>query len=400
MKRILFVDDDQNVLDGLQNLLRRQRQQWDMVFTLGAHAALEELQKGASFDVVVSDMRMPGMDGAELLQRVKDEFPSTTRIVLSGHAEREAIARALPVAHQFLSKPCDAAVLRDVIGRTCDVNALINDATIRQVVGKIDKLPSAPRTYWELTQAIANPDVSVYDLATIVERDPAMSVKVLQLVNSAYFGLAQRVTSIQQAVKYLGVELLKGLALTAHVFAIRLPKIDGFSVTRIQESSLLTARLCRSFLSAPKLAEEAFTAALVHDIGRIVIAAALPKQLAAVLRTARETGEELHVIERDLLGVSHAEIGAYLLGVWGLPFAIVEAVAHHHSPRRVTGGARDVLAALHVADALADTVCGGAAESPGESKLDLDFLEEAGLTHHLPRWTALALSTRNGGERS
>ncbi|HMG23584.1 MAG TPA: response regulator, partial [Kofleriaceae bacterium] len=118
-KRILFVDDEPAILAGLQNLLYKDRKRWDMVFALGGQLALDEIRK-ESFDIVVSDMRMPGVDGATLLNTVKDECPATVRIMLSGHADREAIVRALPALHQLLSKPCDAATLRGAIERSLD----------------------------------------------------------------------------------------------------------------------------------------------------------------------------------------------------------------------------------------------------------------------------------------
>jgi HD-like signal output (HDOD) protein len=387
MRRVLFVDDEQNVLDGLRNMLRRQRHVWDMVFARGAQAALVELEK-APFDVVVSDMRMPVTNGAALLQTVKQRYPSVARIILSGYVEHEAVVGALPVAHQFLSKPCDPETLRIVVERACELQALLTDEAIRSVVGRLDTLPSVPRTYWELRRVVDEPNVSAGDIASIVEKDPAMSVKILQLVNSAYFGLARRMTSVRHAVSYLGIELLKGLALTAHVFAtMEASRVEGFSLDQLQRNSLLTAQLARQLPADSKRAEEAFTAALVHDIGKIVVAVVLPDRFSEIVRTARATGRSFHVVERELLGVTHAEIGAYLLGVWGLPFTIVEAVAYHHRPSSmVSSELCDVLAAVHVADALVDKD----AAAPVDDKLDIAFLERAGLADRLPIWRTKA----------
>jgi HD-like signal output (HDOD) protein/CheY-like chemotaxis protein len=392
LRRILFVDDEQNVLDGLRNLLRKQRREWDMVFSLGAEAALAEMGKGAPFDVLVSDMRMPGMDGVALLRRVKETHPGVARIVLSGHAERNAVLASLPVAHQYLSKPCDAETLRVVIERVCKLQSLMTDDNVKRVVGKLDKLPSVPRTYWELTRAAGDPKIGIADLAKIVEQDAAMSVKVLQLVNSAYFGLAQQVASIGTAVSYLGVELLKGLALSAHVFsAMELPPIKGFSMDDLQKFSLLTAKLARRFLGDKKRAEEAFTAALVHDIGTMIIAVGFPQMFQEIAAESAATGRPVHTLEKERIGVTHADVGAYLQGVWGLPFPIVEAVAFHHNPSLVTEGACDVLAALHVADALVDTACNPRAGSNVDSDLDLSFLARTGFAAQLPRWREIGV---------
>src|SRR5262245_4158883 len=166
MKRILFVDDDQSILDGLRNLLWKYRREMKMAFALGGEDALGQLAKGP-FDVIVSDMRMPGMDGATLLQKVKEEYPDVVRIVLSGHAEQEAIFRALPIAHQFLSKPCDADKLCNVIESACRLHTLLNDESVRKAVGKIEKLPSLETTYHELSQAMLRSDASAQTVARI-----------------------------------------------------------------------------------------------------------------------------------------------------------------------------------------------------------------------------------------
>jgi HD-like signal output (HDOD) protein len=386
--RLLFVDDESHVLDGLQNLLRKHRREWDMVFALGGEAALAELER-RPFDVVVSDMRMPGIDGAELLRRVQKLYPSVARIILSGHAEREVMVKALPVAHQFLSKPCQADVLRTVIERTCSLQAMLHDEPIRRIVGGIDTLPSAPSCYIELTKALTTTGGGLLAVADIVECDPAMSAKILQLVNSGYFGLGQRITSVRRAVVYLGIEMIQSLALASHVFTVQVPVVPGFSVEELQEHSLLTARLARRIVTDPMRAEEAFAAAIVHDIGRLLLGLAAPEQLAEIIRVAAESKRPRHVVERELLGVTHGEIGAYLLGVWGLPLSIVEAVAYHHAPRTTTIGDTEILAALHIADALVQAP-GAAAQGRGEADmLDMAFLEAAGLTARLPRWREL-----------
>jgi len=392
-KHILFVDDERNILQGLQDLLRKQRKQWDMSFALGAGAALEELAR-APFDVVVTDMRMPGMDGAELLAQVKERYPSVARIVLSGHADRDAIVRALPVAHQYLSKPCSAETLRSTIERVWSLHALLADPRTRELVGKMDKIPSPPAIYWELTRAAAKPDVGLADLGKIVEKDPAMSAKVLQLVNSSYFGTAQTVTSVPRAVTYLGLELLKVLAISAHVFgAVKMTPIEGFSLDEMQKDSLLVAQLARRFLNNSKKADDVFGASIVHDVGRIVLAVDLPERYQQIIRAAADRNRAVHLVEAEELGVTHAEVGAYLLGIWGLPLNLVETAAFHHAPSRFSEGPLEVLAAFHAADALVDA----GRHTLVDAALDVAFLERAGMLGELPRWRALAADVLRTG---
>jgi HD-like signal output (HDOD) protein len=377
MKRVLFVDDDQNVLDALKNLLRKQRHEWDMVFSLGAEAALGEMAK-APFDVVVSDMRMPGMDGAALLARVRDTYPSTARIVLSGHAEGDAVVRALPVTHQFLNKPCDAATLRGVIERTCSLHRLLQDDAIRAVIGKLDRLPSPPTTYHRLTQALANPNVHTRSVAGIIEEDPAMSAKILQLVNSAYFGLAHRVASVTQAVSYLGLGVLKALALNAHVLgAVEGTTVNRATLDEVQRMSLATATIAKQKIRDRKLADDAFTAGIVHDVGRLVVALGMPGKFREITEATRLDTRPAHVVEEELLGVTHAEVGGYLLGVWGLPFSIVESTALHHAPARGGDDPGDLLVTIHLA-----TAAVGDATGMGSAP-DLDLLTKLGRADEL-----------------
>ena len=386
MKRILFVDDEQQVLDGLQNLLRKQRKQWEMVFALGAEPALVELGK-ASFDVVVSDMRMPGMDGAALLGKVKELYPSTVRLILSGHAEPDAVQRTLAVAHQYLSKPCDVELLRVVIERACNVQAMVDSSSIRALVGRLDKLPSSPKAYFELTELIHKPNCSVSAIAAVIESDSAMSIKMLQLVNSAYFGVGRKTTSISQAINMLGLDLIRGLALSAQVFvALNSVRIQGFSADDLQRSSLFTGELARKLIADRTRTEEAFTAGMVCDIGQMVLAVGMPDLFGQAVRASKQSGAPLSEAEHELVGTTHAEVGAYLLGVWGIPYSIVEAVAYCHSPSTVASQAFDLVAVVHVADALVGHLTG----RDRELRVDHALLERLHVADELPGWIELA----------
>lgn len=222
MKRILFVDDESKILDGIRRTLHADRKRWDMQFALGGEAALRACE-AASFDVVISDLRMPGMDGATLLRHIRDRFPGSARIILSGYSEVALATEALPMVHRFLAKPCKASELQSTIERVCTLQDLLCTPEIRRIVGTVGELPSLSTTYTSLTQAVRNPSTSIGQVADIIERDVAMSAKVLQLVNGGFFGLAQRATSLQGAVTYLGMETIKNLALVSETFRVFVP---------------------------------------------------------------------------------------------------------------------------------------------------------------------------------
>ncbi len=354
MRRILFVDDESRILEGLQRMLRPQRHEWEIAFAQGGEAAIALLE-ATPFDVVVSDMRMPGMDGAALLSHVREHFPQMVRIVLSGHTELSTALRVVPVAHQFLAKPCDAQTLRVAVERACHLKALLSDESIRRTVTALGDLPSLPRTYEALTQALADPDTSLAKVGRIVEQDVGISAKVLQLVNSAFFGVSHSMTNVQSAVSYLGINTLKSLVLSVEIFRAFKPRGDlpGFSLEKLQQHAQITAFIAARLPVAKHLADIAMVAGLLHDVGKLIMAWKRSDQFRTMLVNASENNCPLYKVEEKAMGFSHAEIGAYLLGLWGLPYTIVEAVALHHAPGRVPHQSFDAISAVYTANLLA-----------------------------------------------
>ena len=355
MKRILFVDDEVNILEGLQRMLCPQRGEWEMSFAPGGQAAVKMLES-ETFDVVVSDMRMPGMDGATLLNIVREKQPAALRFVLSGYTELQASFRAVPVAHQFLVKPCDPDALRTAIQRATSLSEVLNSKMLASLVGSMQDLPALPKTYAELRQTLTDPEASVDDIVRIVERDVAISAKILQLVNSAFFGITRDVTQIRTAVSYLGLNILQNLVLSAEVFRAFQPKkpIPGFSVGDFHQHAQYAARVASKIPLKHEMQGGVVAAALLHDVGKLVIADRSPEHFARALSGAREDRKPLYAIEEELIGISHADVGAYLLSLWGLPYPLVEAVAHHHHPQRVRHDRMDMIIAVYAANILAN----------------------------------------------
>jgi HD-like signal output (HDOD) protein len=361
--RILLVDDEQNVLDGLRNILRSRRREWEMSFACGGEAALPLLDQ-ISFDVVVSDMRMPRLDGAGLLTRVKERQPHAVRIILSGQTETESAMRTVFVAHRFLSKPCDANLLRNVLERAGGLGKTLASPELRSAAGEISALPRVPRTYLALCQVLSRPNASIPDVIAVIQGDVGLCAKIMQVVNSPFFGLPRRVSSLQEGVSYLGTEMLKNLALAIEAFAAG----PGRAPTeQLQRHSLLTAQLARKFMAGDRVrAEEAFVAGLLHAIGQLI---PIPAGTAAT------------AIDTSLLG-------GYLLDLWGLPHSVVEAVVHHQNPGRVAHEGFDVVDAVYLAAQLASRHL-----APAGEELDQDYLADRGISgERLEGWKSLARS--------
>jgi HD-like signal output (HDOD) protein len=333
MRRLLFVDDEPNVLEALRDATRARRREWSCTFAPTGQQAVDALQTDP-YDVVVSDMRMPVMDGADVLFAVREIQPDTVRIILSGYAESQLVARAAPVAHRFLAKPCDLDELGSVVDRSLALIDLARNSELRRSAAGSARLPAVPRVYAELTALLNDPEAGIRDAAALVEQDPAIAGKVLQLANSAFFGIARHVARVEQAVSLLGLTTLRALVLSTEALECfdALPRIAGFSTDALQREAAAVAGLLPSLLSAGPDLVHATTAALVQDIGLLVLASEEPGHVADVLATARREQRPAVELEYERRGISHAEVGAHLLSLWDLPHPVIEAVAYHHRP--------------------------------------------------------------------
>jgi putative nucleotidyltransferase with HDIG domain len=381
MTRILFADDEAPVLDGLRTRLYRQSSKWTMVFVENGARAITELERAElerePFDVIVTDMRMPGMDGAEVLRIVSERWPQTVRIVLSGYAEPQQALRLVPVAHQYLSKPCDAQRLVRAIDGCMQLHALLPQLDLRALVGRVRTLPVIPRVHAKLQSAISSDSVDIAQIAELVATDPVITAKLLQMANSAFFRLARPVTNIDQAVSYLGVAAIRNLVASPSIFA-PWPEQGPASFVRFEElqSHAHAAAAATHALAPASQADESLLAGLLHDIGYCLLAHECPDRLANAVETAVVENIPLHEAEARVIGASHAQIGAYLLGLWGLPQAVVEAVAHHHAPHGASKSTFGPLAALAIAQALLPTDDASAfgARLAADPKVDPTFL--------------------------
>ena len=396
MKRILFVDDEPNVLEALERMLFPMRKEWHTAFANGGEKALE-LMKDNSFDVLVTDLRMPGMDGVTLLTKVSESYPETIRFVLSGQPDKETVFRAFGPAHQFMSKPCDAKVLKANVERAFALRGLLANDTLKGIVSQAGDLPALPKTYSALMEELHCKDASLGAVGRIIESDVGMTAKVLQLVNSAFFGLRQRVTSAAQAVSLLGLDTVKALVLVVGVFsqadAKHLPR--EFSLDALLRHSMDVGSHARAIAQREKadkvLVNDAYTAGVLHDAGTLLLMMNLTEDYAHILDHAFVNGVPLLQSELENLGCTHAEVGAYLLGIWGLSDPLVEAAAFHHCPANCPAHGFSPLTAVHAANVFERETHGTDGDWP-PPELDMDYLEKLGLNQRIGDWRTACLS--------
>jgi HD-like signal output (HDOD) protein/ActR/RegA family two-component response regulator len=390
MKRILFVDDEPMVLDGLRRMLRGMRKEWEMEFAESGPEALRILDN-KQFNVIVTDMRMPGMDGYQLLNFVKDRHPQVVRIILSGHSDREMVLTSIGPIHQFLAKPCDAETLKATVTRVSSMRDLLEDEALIRVVSGIESLPSLPKLYCEVMDEVSSEEASLDKVGEIISRDAGMSTKILQLVNSAFFGLPRHITSPVRAVHLLGLETVKSLVLSVKIFSMfSLSDLAGYSIDELFRHSLAVG------LSAKNIAilesweqekiDEAFMAGLLHDVGKLILAEKFPAQCRKVIERIDGANYRIHDAELDLFGTTHAQVGAYLLGIWGLSEPIIQTTACHHTPDKSPSGRPDTLTAVYVANIFESKSWG---EWQSLTEPDTEYLEKLGIADRFEIWRQL-----------
>ena len=388
--RILFVDDEPLTLQGLQRMLRSARGEWDMAFADSGARALELLDE-SPFDIVVSDMLMPGMNGAQLLTLVSEHHPATARFVLSGHADRNLVLQSTPCAHQYLAKPCSAEHLKARLSCTARwITSLDNAPAIRHVVSKLDRFPAVPHLYNRLLEELSNGQASIESIQEIVSVDIGLSATLLKLVNSAFFGAGRPSSDLHGSVALIGLDTLRDLALTTNAFSPVEPEL--FSRCKLESlwnHSRAVAIAARAIAQVEGADEPtlnaAFVGGLLHDAGRFLLRLHFHSELVQAESQAKCEQTPFWKSERDHLGAAHQEVGAFLCGLWGLPPEVTEAVAWHHEPGRSGATVFGALTAVHAANALIREGSAGSEAGP-VSGLDWDHLESIGLTERIPNW--------------
>ena len=398
MHSVLFVDDDPMVLQGLKRSLDEYSDVWETDFSSNAKEALQKLTE-RSFDAIVTDMHMPVMDGNQLLDLVSKTSPGVMRFVLSGHVTDTQVMHSTKLVHQMIAKPCDVDHVFTIVERACRLRDQLTDPRLRQLITEIKNLPSVPSLYNQLIKELDSPNASTQSVGNIIAKDAAMTAKILQLVNSAFFGLSDNISSPHRAVSILGLNTVKALVLGIHVFSeYQNTGTSPAIITSIWKHSLLVSGVANSIARQLKLPsqdqENARVSGLLHDIGKLALLS-IPEFTAKV--SMDRQGRMSLDMEYSMLKTSHAEIGGYLLGMWGLPTPIVDAVTFHQRPYTKVKENPDLLTALYIANGLVN-MTKNEMEPNYLAYFDMPYLERAGLIDQLDGWTEMCRDMSNNSE--
>jgi len=388
-KRILFVDDDRSVLNGLRRMLYQMRKQWKMEFVTTGSDALKTMLH-THYDVIVSDLRMPGMDGIELLEKVRKKYPDTIRFMLSGYAEHLAQERAAKCVHQYISKPSSAEYLKKMVSRAVDLKGRLKSKEVTKIISSLRSLPVMPNVYQEVIDVLAKPDCSSRQVGKIIARDIGMSSKILQVVNSAFYGRSSDIVDPVHAVVYLGLKTVEALILTQGIFS-KLPDetANRFFVSALQEHCVrvgaLASTICLSEEMTEEQAEAASMAGILHEAGKMVLITKFPDKCEEAIKISRQQQIPLYEVERDIIGVTHSELGGCLLDLWGLPNTMIESATFHHEPWLCSDNEFSIVSAVYAADALDHLLCCGLGDGWFED-VNREYLEQMGIADKWTKW--------------
>lgn len=395
MQTVLFVDDNPQTLDGYKRLFQSQKCHWNAIFADNAGLAVDLLET-RYIDVIISDLEMPIVNGAILLQHVKKVSPHTIRIILSGCSEDKMIMETVKSAHRIFPKPSSYEAIIDILDRSYYLHQLIMSPNARRILMEVGTIPSIPLLLQEIMIAVEDESCSLNDIAKMISQDMGMSVNILRLVNSPYFGLPNEIVSIEQAVSLLGLEIIKTLIISVHFFeSFKTP--HEAELDELLNHSLNTANFCKKIFTSMKRNREesdrAFITGFMHDLGKLILMSYFPQKYSKFIAklSEKENSADTISIEQAFFEANHGEIGAFLLGLWGFKDETIEAVAFHHSPMNAKYVDPLLLAALHCADVYEHEIRESMILSD-TGTLDVAFLEKTGFIDKEEEWLQVCRS--------
>ncbi len=359
-KTILFVDDEQSILTSLRRLLRKE--DWNLIFADSGANGLEILKEN-QVDLVVSDLRMPGMDGMAFLKQVKDLYPYIVRIILSGYADQKTVTQALSEehVHQILSKPWEEEDIKGIIQNALNQSEKQKQKSqrLQQIINSYPSLPTMPQIYLEIKEILEDSSSESPDrIVEVIQRDPSISARLLRCANSAFFGQMYQVDTVKKAMVVLGMQIVEALVLSMSVFeslSSEAPEVRGFNRKAFWIHSISCGTVAKLTVEEASMdqniANRAFTAGLLHDLGKLVEDQYLHDQFEKAIGIAHQKKVLLQQAEQEVMGTTHTEIGAYLAEWWSLPSFLVNSIQWHHTPH-LCDEEHEVVAAVHVADVL------------------------------------------------
>jgi HD-like signal output (HDOD) protein len=388
-KRILFLATDPAGSESIRTDLTAIEAGWE-TFVVGTFDEAVTAIEARLADVIVADHHVTDASGAKLLNWAAEHLPKAPRLIMAEASEREQVLRLVVAPHHFLPKPIAPDILRGTIQSALLLDRAMPSEVLLTLASRIKVFPPLPSLYFRVLNELKSPDFSAQTVGEIVAKDLAMTTRLLQVINSGFYSLPRRITDLTEAVNLLGQESVKSLIIGIHLF-LQHEHIKPlyFSISQLWRHSTAVAHGARMIVQMetgdPERADEAYTAGLLHDIGKLVLANNFEAQYNKVQKSARASGQPLWVVETEEFGVSHGELGAFILGRWGMPVALLEATALHHQPGRLGTQEFSALTAVHIANAIEHELR-GIKEGDVPSTIDQPYIESLRLEGLIDGW--------------
>jgi len=332
-KIIVFVDDEKNILSGIKRNLFGKKDIWNIKYFTDGSKALSFIKEN-NVSLVISDMKMPNMNGFELMEQISTFSPGTIRIILSGHTDDNIAYKSVRIAHQFLSKPIKTELLISTIEKALKYREIVSNTYLSDIVNGLTMIPSLPAIYNEITETLKDEETTFKEIGKIVEKDVGLTVSLLKIANSAFFGINREVKTAIDATMFLGIDVVKNLLLFISVYSkLDQQSLNDMGLSYLWDHSLLVAKISKDiaiYLGMDKNKSEiCYTAGLLHDLGRLILATNFPEDYKSIIELDIENATFL-TVEKEIFGANHAMVGAYLASIWGLPIDIVNSIWCHH----------------------------------------------------------------------
>ncbi len=370
--RVLFVDDDISVLSALRRGLRPYCRDWQLKFCQSPVEALTVLSEFEPW-VVVSDKRMPEMDGADLLRKVCEVSPEVIRVLLSGYVSEEVIFEVADVAHLLIPKPFEMEALAMLLRRAICLRSIPLTLSLRRQLGAIESIPVLPAVYQQLVAHLNNENVDVDEIGRIISQDPAIMVKIFQLANSPFLGFSGPVSDIHSAVMRLGFEIIKHLVLCHGVFR-QCMAINKAERNRLLQRSMQVALLSRQLSMACGCAgpevEKSFTLGLLHNVGALLTC-------TGMIQPDSDNSDQ-QPQEEDVAG-------GYLLALWEFGDDFVNALIYQSIPSAAQI-VTPLMCRLYVAKLASSAMEQGISLLDESAGLDRSLLQSHGLLDDVLAW--------------
>lgn len=387
MQTIAILEPDEVRRAELQCTMEAVCRDWQLVFCGSAMQMLETL--GHDVDVMIAPDATDLGSTTDLFLQARNNHASTLRIVLLDSSRQSSSDQLSSLVNRTLSRQSSPESLIGSVSAALQLRAVMCNKRLRNLVEKLPNVPTLPEKYQEIQTALQNDTATMQSIGRIIETDPALTARILQLANSAAFGLPHPVSTAGEALSRLGINTVAGMVLSHGVFTqfdqrtIRSTGIrDVFWHSSVMGQ--LARRVMADYTDNVRRIDQAMTAGILSDIGTLVLAAGMPDAMAICRRIVEKDGRADWDVESDLIGFTHMQVGAMLLSMWDLPDSIIEAVAYHHNPSQCPETQFTPLSAVHVGNAILKRQ-----DETIVPNLDWPYIERINASDHVVTWNKL-----------